>query len=219
MTMTDLRNFLNSSRKEYNLGELDENSIDHNPIKQFGIWMVNAVDAGILEPNALTLSTVNMDGRPSSRIVLLRSYDEDGFVFYTNFNSRKGSDISSNPFACINFFWPDLHRQIRLEGEVEKVANEISDKYFESRPRESRIGAWVSDQSGILDSREKLDSKYKEFVARFENQEIPRPPHWGGYVLKPRKFEFWQGRTSRLHDRIEYLLDQNGSWITRRLFP
>ncbi|MFM8917360.1 MAG: pyridoxamine 5'-phosphate oxidase, partial [Bacteroidota bacterium] len=206
-------------RKEYNLGELVENSIDPNPINQFGTWMANAVDAGIQEPNALTLSTVNMDGRPSSRIVLLRSYDQEGFIFYTNFNSRKGSDISENPYGCMNFFWPDLHRQIRIEGAIEKVSNEISDKYFNSRPRESKIGAWVSDQSGILDSREILDSKFKEFVIRFENQEIPRTPHWGGYSLKPRKFEFWQGRTSRLHDRIEYLTDLNGNWIIRRLYP
>ncbi|MFM7823569.1 MAG: pyridoxamine 5'-phosphate oxidase [Bacteroidota bacterium] len=217
--MTDLGDFLNTSRKEYNLGELVENSIDPNPINQFGTWMANAVDAGVQEPNALTLSTVNMDGRPSSRIVLLRSYDQQGFIFYTNFNSRKGSDISENPYGCMNFFWPDLHRQIRIEGAIEKVSNEISDKYFNSRPRESRIGAWVSDQSGILDSREILDSKFKEFVIRFENQEIPRPPHWGGYSLKPRKFEFWQGRTSRLHDRIEYLTDLNGNWIIRRLYP
>lgn len=217
--MTELGDFLNSSRKEYDLGELIEHSIDQNPINQFGIWMGDAVEAGTPEPNALTLSTVNMDGRPSSRIVLLRSYDENGFIFYTNFNSRKGSDISVNPYACMNFFWPELHRQIRIEGAVEKIPNEISDNYFNSRPRESRIGAWVSDQSGILDSREKLDMKFKEFVIRFENQEIPRPPHWGGYILKPRKFEFWQGRTSRLHDRIEYFSDSNGIWMTRRLYP
>ena len=217
--MTELGDFLNSSRKEYDLGELIEHSVDQDPVKQFGIWIGDAVAVGTPEPNALTLSTVNMDGRPSSRIVLLRSFDENGFIFYTNFNSRKGSDISENPYACMNFFWPELHRQIRIEGVIEKVSNEISDKYFNSRPRESRIGAWVSDQSGILDSREMLDTKFKEFVFRFENQEVPRPPHWGGYLLKARKFEFWQGRTSRLHDRIEYNSDLNGSWKMRRLYP
>jgi pyridoxamine 5'-phosphate oxidase len=215
----ELDDYIGKSRKDYDLGSLDEKSVHHAPTMQFQKWMQEAIQAGLSEPNAMTLSTVNTHAQPSSRIVLLRAFDEEGFVFYTNFNSRKGSDIQENPCGAINFFWAELHRQVRIEGKISKVSNEVSDSYFHSRPRESRIGAWVSDQSGILSSREHLDEQYQEFVKRFENVEVPRPPHWGGFILLPQKFEFWQGRPSRLHDRIEYLLDVDGKWSIRRLYP
>ncbi|MFN5325204.1 MAG: pyridoxamine 5'-phosphate oxidase [Bacteroidota bacterium] len=217
--MKELGDFLNSSRKEYDLDELKEDSASGSPFDQFGLWMDYAIQMQINEPNALTLSTVSQDNRPTSRIVLLRAFDEHGFVFYTNYNSRKGSDLASNPYAAMNFFWPDLHRQIRIEGVIEKVPNEVSDRYFLSRPRESRIGAWVSDQSGLLDSRETLEVKYESMLREFEGKEIPRPPHWGGFRLYPSLFEFWQGRTSRLHDRITYSRNEKNGWNIQRLYP
>jgi len=217
--MKELGDFLNSSRKEYDLDELKEDSASGSPFDQFGLWMDYAIQMQINEPNALTLSTVSQDNRPTSRIVLLRAFDEHGFVFYTNYNSRKGSDLASNPYAAMNFFWPDLHRQIRIEGVIEKVPNEVSDRYFFSRPRESRIGAWVSDQSGLLDSRETLEVKYESMLREFEGKEIPRPPHWGGFRLYPSLFEFWQGRTSRLHDRITYSRNEKNGWNIQRLYP
>lgn len=215
----ELDDYISSSRMDYDHGSLDEHTIEKNPITQFQNWIQEAIKAGLPEPNAMTLSTVNTHGRPSSRIVLLRAFDENGFVFYTNFNSRKGSDIQENPWGAINFFWTQLHRQVRIEGRLDKVTNEISDQYFNSRPRESRIGAWVSDQSGILSSRERLDERFLEFVKKFEGTEVTRPPHWGGFVLMPTKFEFWQGRPSRLHDRIEYHQEQTDNWSIRRLYP
>jgi len=215
----ELGDYIGSSRKDYDLGSLDENSIESNPILQFQKWIQNAIESGLPEPNAMTLSTVNTHSRPSSRIVLLRAFDDKGFVFYTNFNSRKGSDIEVNPWGAINFFWSELHRQIRIEGKISKVTNEESDRYFDSRPRESRIGAWVSDQSGILTSRAHLDERYQEFVARFNDIEVTRPPHWGGFRLEPTQFEFWQGRPSRLHDRIVYHVDHSGNWLIKRLYP
>lgn len=215
----ELGDYLNSSRKEYDLDSLDELKIESNPSKQFNRWMEHAINSEILEPNAMTLSTVSADHRPSSRVVLLRAFDESGFIFYTNYNSRKGADLSTNPHASINFFWPELHRQIRIEGSISKVPNEISDRYFGSRPRESRIGAWVSDQSGLLSSRKVLEDKFMEFTHKFSNIEIARPPHWGGYLLIPDFFEFWQGRPSRLHDRIIYRRSGQGSWQRSRVYP
>ncbi|MEY3343565.1 MAG: pyridoxamine 5-phosphate oxidase [Bacteroidota bacterium] len=215
----ELGDYLNNSRKEYDLDSLDELKIDENPFNQFSRWMDHAIASQILEPNAMTLSTVSADHRPSSRVVLLRAFDESGFIFYTNYNSRKGADLSENPNASINFFWPDLHRQVRIEGTISKVPNETSDRYFSSRPRESRIGAWVSDQSGLLSSRKVLEDKFLEFTNKFSDVDIARPPHWGGYLISPVFFEFWQGRPSRLHDRIVYRSSNNGVWQRSRLYP
>ncbi len=215
----ELGDYLSSSRKDYDLDSLDEAKIDSDPVAQFGKWMEHAISSNVPEPNAMTLSTVSIDQRPSSRVVLLRAFDDSGFIFYTNYNSRKGSDLASNSHACINFFWPELHRQIRIEGSITKVANEISDNYFQSRPRESRIGAWVSDQSGLLTSRTILEEKLLEFTKRFADSDVTRPPHWGGLILKPVFFEFWQGRPSRLHDRITYRISDHGTWQRNRLYP
>jgi pyridoxamine 5'-phosphate oxidase len=207
-------------RQDYLLKSLDRADVAADPIEQFNIWFDEAVVSQILEPNAMILATVGVDGKPSARVVLLKDVDTEGFVFYTNYESRKGFDLAINPYAALCFNWLDLQRQVRIEGEVTKVAETLSDAYFQSRPHGSRIGAWVSPQSQVIESRTILEEKEIELNQKYTNSDfIPRPTHWGGYVLKPTLIEFWQGRSSRLHDRIQYSKTVAGDWQIERLAP
>jgi pyridoxamine 5'-phosphate oxidase len=216
--MDDLRNYINTLRHDFSREKLDEKDINHNPINQFQTWFKEAVDAKVNEPNAMTLCTATKEGKPSARIVLLRNYDENGFVFYTNYESRKGVEILNNPHAALLFFWPELERQVRIEGILKKQTAEESDLYFKSRPRTSKLGAWTSAQSKVIESRNVLDKEYEKLSLKYPDENIPRPQHWGGFVLKPEVFEFWQGRDSRLHDRI--LFTRKGTdWNIERLAP
>ncbi len=210
---------LQAIRTDYGKSSLDEKSVNKNPIRQFEEWLKAAIHAQVNEPNALCLSTLDMDGFPESRIVLLRGVSDDGFTFFTNYNSQKGRDMAVNNKVAINFFWAELERQVRVMGTVAKISALESDDYFNSRPRQSQIGAWASDQSEVLQSREELEAKEKEFEKKFEGIPIPRPEHWGGYLVKPVKIEFWQGRASRLHDRLQYTLLKGGTWGIARLSP
>jgi|ERR1041385_275044 pyridoxamine 5'-phosphate oxidase len=198
---------------------LDEQSVLRNPIEQFKAWFDEANAANLPMPNAMTLATSTRDGRPSARIVLLKHADDRGFVFYTNFNSRKGRELSSNPFAALVFYWNGSGRQVRIEGSVKKVSEEESDSYFHTRPRESQVSAAVSHQSEVITGRGELERQWNEYQQQLANRPVPRPPHWGGYCLKPTSFEFWQNRESRLHDRILYEIQSNGSWKISRLAP
>ena len=206
---------LHDNRRNYTKHELTEHKISPNPYEQFGWWLDDATNEGILEPNAMALSTATGDGKPSSRIVLLKAFDENGFVFYTNYNSRKGKEISENNSACLLFFWDKLERQVRTEGTLEKIDEALSEKYFDSRPLGSKMGAIVSPQSEEVPSREYLEDRLE---ALKQSGEIKRPENWGGYILKADYFEFWQGRASRLHDRIVYEME-NGAWKLKRLAP
>lgn len=205
-------------RINYSKSELLEKDLKENPIKQFYAWFEEAKNSSIIEPNAMVLSTVR-ENRPKSRVVLLKGFDEKGFVFYSNYNSDKGQQLAENPFATLNFFWDQLQRQVRIEGKVKRLSAEESDKYFWSRPVDSQIGAWVSQQSEILDGRDTLEATQLALNKKFASTEqIPRPPHWGGYLLSADLIEFWQGRPSRLHDRIRYrLIDSD--WSFDRLSP
>lgn len=205
-------------RKEYSKEKLDEQLISDNPIQQFRFWFDEALNAKLIEPNAMMLATVNELKRPSMRIVLLRDILVDGIVFYTNYLSRKGNEIEINPFGSATFFWPELERQIRMEGVLRKIDEQDSDSYFAKRPRGSQIGAWSSPQSKTILSRNELEDSELHYTALFEGKDVPRPPHWGGYVLIPDYMEFWQGRENRLHDRICYSTS-GGSWILSRLAP
>lgn len=205
-------------RKEYTKNGLSEDEVADHPLEQFQNWFDAALESGLPEPNAMHLSTVGEDYQPSSRIVLLKELDDKGFVFYTNYHGKKGRDLAVNPFASLTFFWVDLERQVRIEGKVTKVSAEESDEYFAVRPRGSQIGAWVSHQSEIIPSRDVLEQKQKEYEKQFADKKVPRPPHWGGYRLIPDCVEFWQGRPSRLHDRLVYDL-QDGRWTVSRLAP
>ena len=205
-------------RNDYRKGELNESSVAGDPVSQFRTWMDEAIKAEVAEPNAMTLATADADGLPSARIVLLRGFDARGFVFFTNYQSHKGSDLAVNPQAALCWFWPDLERQVRVVGQVEKVSVEESDDYFRNRPRGSRIGAWASPQSQVIDDRSFLELRVDEFETEFGTGEVLRPPHWGGYRLRPSTVEFWQGRASRLHDRIRYVRESEG-WKVQRLAP
>ncbi len=205
-------------RKDYQLKSLSEHEVDSNPITQFSVWWNEAVQSDIVEVNAMALSTVTAAGKPSSRIVLLKGYDEQGFVFFTNYSSDKGQQISQNHFAALLFFWKELERQVRIEGVVTKVSEEESDAYFNSRPVGSRLGAWASPQSQKIADREVLNKELIKFTEQFTEEPIPRPAHWGGYRVKPTKIEFWQGRSNRLHDRILYE-QGNDNWQISRLAP
>lgn len=208
-------------REEYKLGGLEESSINQNPFDQFHQWFQHAIDSGIREPNGMALSTVNASGRPSARIVLLKSYDERGFVWYTNYQSRKGQDLAVNRYAALTFWWTELERQVRIEGLVDQISAEESDQYYNSRPRGSQIGAWTSAQSEVIPNREVLQTTYATLEKRFEaGVDIPRPEFWGGYRLVPDAIEFWQGRSSRLHDRLLFKKrEDQPSWEIVRLSP
>ncbi len=205
-------------RKEYSSKELSESMVSPDPYRQFEEWFKQAQSSEVMEPNAMCLSTATDKGFPSARIVLLKGVDERGFSFYTNYHSKKGQMLMVNNQAALTFFWPELERQVRIEGLVEKLPAEESDAYFASRPRGSQIGAWVSDQSEPIANRKVLEEKLQQTESNFEGKEVMRPPHWGGYVLEPRMIEFWQGRESRLHDRIEYQR-KGGEWVFNRLSP
>lgn len=211
--MNDIANL----RKSYERAELDESASASTPIEQFGLWLQQALDAQLPEPNAMTLATVGEDGRPSTRVVLIKDFDSRGIVWYTNYASRKGRELAGRPFAALQFHWVELERVVRIEGRVEKVAAEESDAYFRSRPLDSRIGAWASPQSEVIASRAVLLANAAKFAAKFLLNP-PRPPHWGGYRLLPDSWEFWQGRKSRLHDRLRYRL-AGGDWVRERLAP
>jgi pyridoxamine 5'-phosphate oxidase len=205
-------------RKEYTLHGLDLSDIDSNPLTQFSQWFEEARQAEVPEPNAMHLTTVSAQGQPSGRIVLLKGLDETGFVFYTNYESHKGKNLAENPLASLTFFWAELERQVRIEGKVEKVSEEESTAYFHSRPHASQLGAWASPQSQTIESREVLENNFKELEEKYEEGKVPKPAHWGGFRLIPEQIEFWQGRPSRLHDRILYQ-KEGGDWMINRLAP
>ena len=206
-------------RKEYTLYNLREDEVDPDAIRQFELWFDEATKTEIPEPDAMTLATATPDGRPSARIVLLRGVDNRGFAFFTNYDSRKGRELDANPFAALVFFWHEQERQVRIEGRVHRVSPEESDQYFQSRPASSRIGAWASPQSEVIKSRELLEIRCKELEKDFEVGSTPRPPNWGGFRLVPQTIEFWQGRPSRLHDRLRYTRCGQSEWLIERLAP
>lgn len=206
-------------RQNYTFGGLIEHEVKDSPLEQFKNWFQEAVESDLLEPNAMTLATVNAEGQPSARMVLLKDLDKRGFVFFTNYNSEKGQHLAENPAAALVFWWDKLERQVRIQGAIEKVSAEDSDKYFYTRPINSQLGAYISDQSQVIPNREFLEEKLTELKQKYEGQKIPRAEHWGGFRLIPHVIEFWQGRPSRLHDRLRYKLSQNNSWIVERLAP
>ncbi|HOQ50179.1 MAG TPA: pyridoxamine 5'-phosphate oxidase [Candidatus Kapabacteria bacterium] len=209
---------ISSIRHDYGKFSLDEKSIKKNPFEQFEIWFNDSLKGDFTDPNAFALSTVNNEGKPSSRILLLKGYDSNGFVFYSNYESRKGQEIEQNPYGAMLFFWDKFERQIRIEGKIEKLGPEESNQYFQSRPYTSRLGAWASEQSKVLKSRFTLMRKVAMLMLKYPTS-VPLPPHWGGYRLIPEQFEFWQGRPSRLHDRFRYKLLPDGNWQIDRLYP
>ncbi|UWX53962.1 pyridoxamine 5'-phosphate oxidase [Maribacter litopenaei] len=211
---------LGNYRKSYEKSALIECSISDNPMQLFKTWFHEVEESeSVDEPNAMTVSTIGLDGFPKSRVVLLKRFNHEGFIFYTNYNSEKGKAISANPNVCISFFWPVMERQIIIKGKAEKVSQNLSDGYFESRPKGSQLGALVSDQSSIIKSREQLERELKKLEEDYKNKEVPRPEYWGGYLVKPLSMEFWQGRPNRLHDRIRFTLQENWDWKMERLAP
>ncbi len=207
-------------RKSYEKSALMEDAIPENPMALFQTWFDELeASKGIEEPNAMTVSTIGLDGFPKSRVVLLKKFNERGFVFYSNYESEKGKAIANNPHSCISFFWPNLERQVIIKGQAEKLPAQESDDYFNSRPEGSRLGALVSDQSSVIPSRVYLENKLKKLEEEYKDKEIERPNQWGGYLVKPESIEFWQGRPNRLHDRIRYTLDNNFDWKMERLAP
>ena len=225
-----MNNAIADIRKDYKLASLEEVDVAANPFDQFTRWWNEAVASQIDEVNAMTLATVNATGVPAARIVLLKGYNPDGFIFFTNYESDKGKNLAQNPHAALVFFWKELERQIRIEGTVEKVSAEESDRYFNSRPASSRIGAWASPQSAVIENRMVIEQNVERYSSIFANDSIERPDHWGGYIVKPTSIEFWQGRSSRLHDRIKYTLENSAynaatdtrtelNWKIERLAP
>lgn len=215
MTAIDLA----AMRRNYSLHELDESSVATSPIDQFRVWMSEALESQLLEPNAMTLATVNQLGQPTTRVVLLKDIQPEGFVFYTNYESRKGAEINYNPRVSLNFLWLELQRQVRIDGMARRIQDSESLTYFQSRPKESQIGAWASHQSKSIPSRVILEKRYRELEEKYQEEScLPLPPYWGGYLVEPELVEFWQGRMSRLHDRVQYTR-VNGSWHIERLSP
>jgi pyridoxamine 5'-phosphate oxidase len=206
-------------RRDYSHKSLSEKDVDADAVKQFGKWWEEAIHSKIDEVNAMTVATATADGLPSARVILLKGFNEKGFVFFTNYESYKGQQLAENPKACLVFFWKELERQVRITGIVVKISSQESDEYFHSRPESSRIGAWTSPQSRVIENRHWLDEKFNKLVNEMEGTDIKRPPYWGGYLVKPVVIEFWQGRPSRLHDRIQYTLEENGQWKIERLAP
>jgi pyridoxamine 5'-phosphate oxidase len=206
-------------RKEYRLNRLVKEEVAENAMQQFERWWQDATKSEIDEVNAMTLATASSDGLPAARIVLLKGYHADGFRFFTNYESFKGRQLMENPRACLVFFWKELERQVRITGLVEKLSKEESEEYFKSRPAGSQIGAWASPQSEVIENNEWLTRRANEMEAQFAGKAIPRPPHWGGYLVRPVTIEFWQGRPNRLHDRLLYTLQENGNWAIERLAP
>jgi pyridoxamine 5'-phosphate oxidase len=216
--MKNPANHIYSLRNDYETRSLNRATARRNPFEQFEIWLSEAIEGNIFEPNAMVLATATAGGKPSARIVLLRSFDESGFTFYTNYGSRKARELAENPQASLLFYWAEMERQIRVEGTVSRAAEEVSDDYFASRPRESQLGAWVSPQSEPIESRAFLERKFAELAEQWKAHQIKRPPNWGGFVLQPEAFEFWQGRKGRLHDRLFYAKNEK-DWEIRRLAP
>ena len=211
---------LSNYRKSYEKEELLESNCPENPIELFRNWFLTADESAMVdEANAMNISTIGLDGFPKNRIVLLKKYTWEGFIFYTNYNSEKGKAIIQNNHVCLSFFWAGLERQIIIKGKAEKVATNLSDGYFESRPDGSKLGAWASNQSEVVSSRNELDNNLTKIEKHFKGQEIPRPQHWGGFIVKPISIEFWQGRPNRMHDRIRYTLQKDFSWKLERLAP
>ncbi len=206
-------------REDYSKGELLETTIDKNPIIQFQKWFDEAVTAKVPEPNAFILATTMVDFKPSARVMLLKGVEHDAFIFFTNYESRKGKELTWNPYASMVFFWKEMQRQVRVEGRVEKITKKESEEYFHSRPRASQLGALSSAQSSVLKNREEIDKKYTELDKKYEGKEIPKPEKWGGYKVIPHVIEFWQGRTSRLHDRLRYTHHGKTKWEIERLSP
>ena len=216
--MAESRASIADLRKSYERAELDEDASHANPLRQFEQWLGEAISAQVAEPNAMTLATVASSLRPSTRVVLIKGFDARGIVWYTNYDSRKGLELAGNPYAALQFHWVELERVVRIEGLVEKVSDEESDAYFNSRPLDSRIGAWASPQSEVIAGRGVLLANAAKYGAKFMLRP-PRPPHWGGYRLQPDQWQFWQGRKSRLHDRLRYALQADGGWLRERLAP
>lgn len=215
--MSDSTQWFESLRISYEQGELNESDVNHNPIQQFNIWLQEAIANLVSEPNAMVLATATKNGEPSARNVLLKSADEKGFIFFSNKQSDKAKDLAENPQATLLFSWLSQHRQVIVKGKVSEISREESNEYFQTRPYGSRISAWVSNQSQVIKNREVLEQKVKEFMDKYP-EEVPMPDYWGGYILKPESVEFWQGRPSRLHDRIRFTKKEN-SWIIERISP
>lgn len=213
-----IKNDIAKIRRDYSLEELDESTVSKNPFEQFSAWMNEAIKANILDPSAMILATSNKENVPSLRTVLLKGVEADGFIFYTNYESRKASELNENPKASILFFWKEFERQIRISGMVEKISTQQSEEYFRSRPYDSQLGAWASNQSSEIPNRNYLERKFEDYKKDFKGREVPLPPFWGGYKLLPEYFEFWQGRDSRLHDRILFVKEDDG-WKIVRLAP
>ena len=215
----DTRPPADSSLYEHTERGLHRRDLDPDPIKQFSNWFTAAIEAQLRDVNAMSLATATADGKPSVRIVLLKAFDHNGFVFFTNYESEKGCQLDANPYAALGFYWIELDRQIRINGRVEKTSREESDRYFHSRPLGSQLGAWASRQSEVVDARRVLDARMAQISERFEGKQIPLPPHWGGFRLKPERIEFWQGRANRLHDRFRYTRHPDDTWSIDRLAP
>jgi pyridoxamine 5'-phosphate oxidase len=210
---------LSDLRREYTLAGLKESDLDSNPFKQFDKWFQQALAAGLPEPNAMTLATATLAGKPSARIVLLKGFDERGFVFFTNYESQKGRELLANPQAALVCYWIELERQVRISGRVSRVSAEESEEYFQSRPLGSQLGAWASQQSEVVGGRKTLEERLEQLTREYQTKPVPLPPYWGGYRVAPETIEFWQGRPNRLHDRLRYTLQANSHWLIERLSP
>jgi pyridoxamine 5'-phosphate oxidase len=210
---------LSNLREEYSQQGLRRKDLDPDPVRQFSLWFTAAVEAGLRDANAMSLATSSREGQPSVRVVLLKGFDTSGFVFFTNYDSEKGRQLDENPRCAVTFWWAEMERQVRICGETERTSREESARYFHSRPRGSQLGAWVSKQSEVIDGRQILEARLAQISERYAQGEVPLPPHWGGYRFKPEQFEFWQGRSNRLHDRFRYTRQGDGTWNIERLAP